>query len=97
VTVVIGVVTVTVVPTEAVTVAVVTGVVTVTVAATVAGSVGVDSVGRETLGTRSSEDDGGVATASAVDERPDAGVSAPPEPWVDAGSAPALEPSALLK
>jgi hypothetical protein len=41
VTVVIGVVTVTVVPTEAVTVVVVIGVLTVTVAATVAGSVGV--------------------------------------------------------
>ena len=50
VTVVIGVVTVAVVPVGVVTATVVIGVLMVTVAATVAGNVGIAGVGRETVG-----------------------------------------------
>src|SRR5436305_4412007 len=86
VTVVIGGVTVAVVPVGVVTATVVIGVLMVTVAATVAGNVGIASVGRETVGPRSVEDtsDG---PASAVDERTDAGVAAAVEARVDAGTA----------
>jgi hypothetical protein len=71
VTVVIGVVTVAVVSVGVVTVTVVIGVLTVTVA----GNVGIVSVGGETLGTRSFEDNSDGT--SAVDERTGAGVASP--------------------
>ena len=92
-TVVIGVGTVTVVPVGVVTVTVAIGVVTVTFA----GNVGIDRVGRETVGSRS-VDGSCECPPSAVDERTDAdaGVAPPPEPCVDTGSAFTLEPPAGL-
>jgi hypothetical protein len=81
VTVVIGVVTVAVVPVGAVTVTAVIGVLTVTVAATPAGDVGIGSVGRETAGTGSVEGNSDGAAASTV----------------DAWAALKLEPPAVLK
>lgn len=91
-TVVIGVVTVAVVPGGVAKVMVVIGVLTVTVA----GNVGIGSVGRDTVGTRSVEGNSDGA-ASAVDERTDAGVATPLEPCVEAGAALPLEPPAALK
>ena len=64
-TVVIGVVTVVVVPMGAVTVTAVIGV--LTVAATVTGDVGIGTVGRETVGTPTVE---GRSDASAVVDEP---------------------------
>jgi hypothetical protein len=88
VTVVIGVVTVAVVPAGAVTVTAVTGVLTVTVA----GDVWTGTAGRETFGTRSVVGEGDVATP-AVDERTDAAVASPSDPCV----ATLPEPPAVLK
>ena len=93
--VVIGVVTVAVVPVGVVTVTAVIGVLTVTVGATVAGDVGMCSLGRETAGTRSVEGNSNDG-ASAVDERTDAGVASPLEPCFDAGTALTLERLAVL-
>jgi len=104
VTVVIGVVTVTLV--GVVTATVVIGVLMVTVAATVTGNVVVGTLGTETVGTPSVEDTGDGA-ASAVDEPTDAGVASAVEdvasavavggsavePWVDARTALTLERS----
>jgi hypothetical protein len=92
VTVVSGVVTVAVVPVGVVMVTAVIGVLTVTVAATVAEAVGIGSVGRETVGTRSSDGDSDGAGASTVDERTDAR-----EPCVDAGPAFTLKPSVVTE
>ena len=90
-TVVIGVVTVAVVPVGAVTVTDVIGVLTVTVAATVTGGVG---IGTETVGTPTVEGSSDNAPA-VVDEPMVAGVaSAPLKPCVTALT---LEPPAVLK
>ena len=64
-TVVIGVVTVTVVPSGTVTVAVVIGV----LAVRVAGDVGIGKLGRETVGTGSVDDNSDAAVAGAALER----------------------------
>jgi hypothetical protein len=83
VTVVIGVATVTVEPTEADTVAVVIGVLTPTVAATVTGNVGVGSVGKETVGNRSARVDcggGGGAVTFPVDDSTATRVASPVAP-----------------
>jgi hypothetical protein len=92
VTVVIGVVTVAVVPVGVVTLTVVIGVVTVTVPPTVE----IGSVGRETVGTTSVEGNSDCA-ASAVDEGTDAGVAAPVGPCVGAAAALAVEPPNVLR
>ncbi len=95
-TVVIGVLTVAVVPVGVVSVTAVIGALTVTVAATCAGDVGIGSLGRETAGTRSVEgnSDGVVST---VDERANAGVASPLEPCFDAEAGLIPEPPAVLK
>jgi len=90
VTVVIGVVTVTVVPVGTLTVAVVMGVLTVTV--------GIGSVGRETVGNGSFGLDSVCVTTSAVDETTDAGfASAPEEACAGARAALVLEPPPVLR
>jgi len=83
VTVVIGVVTVAVVPVGVVTVAVVIGVMTVTVAA----GTEIGSVGRDSVGTGRLEGGSNDATTAAVDERADAGAATPPERCDIAGAA----------
>src|SRR6476661_10766429 len=94
VTVVIGVVTVAVVPAGAVTVTDVIGVLTVTVAATVTGGVGIGTAGTETVGTPTVEGSSDDAPA-VVDELMAADVASPPlRPCV---TAPALEPPVVLK
>jgi len=94
VTVVIGVVTVAVVPVGAVTVTDVIGVLTATVAATVTGDVDIATVGTETVGTPAVEGSSDDATA-VVDEPMVAGVaSAPLKSCVTALT---LEPSVVLK
>jgi hypothetical protein len=94
VTVVIGVVTVAVVPVGAVTVTDVIGVLTVTVAATVTGDLGIGTAGTETVGTPTVEGSSDDAPA-VVDEPMVAGVaSAPLKPCVIAL---ALEPPVVLK
>jgi hypothetical protein len=97
VTVVSDVVTVAVVAMGAVTVAAVIGVMTVTVEATAAGNVGIGSVDRRTVGTRSIEVASEGTTASAVDEGTGAGVASPLGPCVDVGAVLALEPLPALK
>ena len=82
-TVVIGVVTVAVVPLGMVTVADVIGVFTVTVAATVAGNVGIRSVD-------------GRAVCSC-EEPPDVRVAGSPEPWAGARAAFAFGPAVGLE
>jgi len=97
VTVVIGVVTVTVVPRRAVTAADVIGVLTVTVAATVAGNVGIRTLGSGTCGSRSFRGNCDDACAAAVDERADAGAAASAMARFDAGFTFTLERSAALR
>jgi hypothetical protein len=93
VTVVIGVVTVAVVPRRAVTVVAVIGVMTLTVAAIVAG-VGIRTFGKRTVGTRSPEGQSDRTTGSVVDERVDASVTSSLRPCVGAAAPLAIEPSA---
>ena len=93
-TVVIGVVTVAVVPVGAVTVTDVIGVLTVTVAATVTGGVGIGTVDTEN-GRHPDRRGQERRRASAVDEPTVAGVaSSPLKPCVTALT---LEPPAVLK
>jgi hypothetical protein len=95
VTVVIGVVTVTVVPTDAVTVVVAIGVATVTVAATVTGSVGTVSVGNETPDVRGVGGDCAGAVAPAAEEGIAAGPASPRVPRVDSGASLTLAPAGV--
>jgi hypothetical protein len=87
VTVVIGVVTVAVVPLGVDTVAVVIGVLTVTVA----DGTDVGSAGSDTVDTGRLEGESNDATTAAVDERTDAGTASLPERCNIAGAAFAAE------
>jgi hypothetical protein len=93
VTVVIGVVTVAVVPVGVVTLTVVIGVLTVTVPPTVE----IGSVGRETVGTTSVEGKSDGATVPVVDEGTDAGVASPVGPCVGVGAGLAVAPANVLR
>lgn len=100
-TVAIGVLTVAVVLGGVATVTVAIGVLTVTVAATVTGEVGMRSVGRETVGTRSFSGNGDRASTSVVDEtdvdeRTAAGGAPPPELCVDTGASLTAAPRPVL-